>query len=82
MRCSFRFARRVPGAFQRFATLRTVKHVVVVCVGAGDADACNTLGAMYESGQGAEQNYERAAALYKAACLAGGYRGCNNLGVM
>ena len=46
----------------------------------GGAIACYELGVMYQSGEGATQDFARAASLYEQACDGGEMRGCTNLG--
>ncbi len=46
----------------------------------GDAIACYELGVMYQSGEGATQDFAHAASLYEQACDGGEMRGCTNLG--
>lgn len=45
---------------------------------AGDGASCNNLGAMYELGQGVDQDLGRAAELYARACSLGADGGCQN----
>jgi TPR repeat protein len=47
----------------------------------GDADGCNLLGFMYETGLfGLAKNYSQAIELYSKACNAGNPNGCEGLG--
>jgi len=47
----------------------------------GDANACNNLGVMYDSGkEGVAQDYSQAAALFSRACDSGSAAGCADLG--
>ena len=48
----------------------------------GERKGCNSLGLMYENGEGVAQDLNRAADLFKRACDAGGSQGCVNLGSM
>ena len=48
----------------------------------GERKGCNSLGLMYENGEGVAQDLNRAADLFKRACDAGGSGGCTNLGLM
>ena len=47
----------------------------------GDMQACNNLGAAYESGTGVARDLARAASLYDRACAFGEPSGCLNLAV-
>jgi TPR repeat protein len=49
---------------------------------AGDMDACNTLGNMYQHAQGVTRSYGKAVSLYTSACNAGYALGCSNLGMI
>lgn len=56
---------------------------VVNCVGrceGGKARSCTDLGSMYETGRGVEQDYARAAELFKKGCEGGDMLGCTYLG--
>src|SRR5258708_22989870 len=44
--------------------------------------SCNSLGLMYEEGNGAEKDAKRAEELYRRACDGGHANGCTNLGVL
>src|SRR5258708_27877635 len=44
--------------------------------------SCNSLGLMYEEGDGAEKDAKRAEELYRRACDGGHANGCTNLGVL
>lgn len=48
----------------------------------GDAAACEFAGRMYETGEGAAQDYERAAKLYDQACNGGRDQACAHLAMM
>jgi hypothetical protein len=65
-----------PGAAQ------STEELYQAACDAGDLFVCNLFGIMYESGDGIEQNPERAAELYGRACEGGELRGCTNLASM
>jgi len=48
---------------------------------AGNAEACNDLGEIYDTGYGVVQDHTRAAALFLKACNAGNVNSCLSLGV-
>ncbi|MFP2907098.1 tetratricopeptide repeat protein [Pyxidicoccus sp. 3LFB2] len=48
----------------------------------GDASVCVNLGLAYAHGQGAPQDFRRAAALFEKACEGGAAMGCSGLGVL
>ncbi len=48
----------------------------------GNAEACEWLGRMYETGEGAPQDYEKAAKAYDAACSGGSDESCAHLAMM
>lgn len=47
-----------------------------------DAAGCEFAGRMYETGEGAEQDYEKAAELYDKACTGGRDEACAHLAMM
>jgi len=49
---------------------------------AGKALGCDSLGLMYDIGEGVVQDWAKAVVLYQKACDAGNEWGCNNLGTM
>lgn len=49
---------------------------------AGDAASCEWLGRMYETGDGAPQDYDKAAELYDRACSGGRDEACAHLAMM
>lgn len=59
--------------------LRTLRGAQASC-DRGELDACRTLGALYERGEGVAQDTDRAAELYQRACDAGNLRSCTSLG--
>lgn len=48
----------------------------------GNADACNNLGALYQTGNGVSQDYLKAAELYEKALNIGSATACKNLAVL
>ena len=44
--------------------------------------ACQSLGVLYENGQGVKQDFFKAKELYGKACNAGDVKGCHNLGLL
>src|SRR5258707_12288715 len=44
--------------------------------------SCNSLGLMYEEGNGAAKDVKRAGELYRRACDGGHANGCTNLGLL
>ncbi len=48
----------------------------------GERKACNSLGLMYDNGEGVPKDLNRAQGLFKRACDAGGHGGCLNLGLL
>ncbi len=53
-----------------------------MCDNEGNAEACEWLGRMYETGEGAPQDYEKAAKAYDAACSKGLEDSCAHLAMM
>src|SRR5690606_21767255 len=49
---------------------------------AGDAASCEWLGRMFETGEGAPQDYDRAAQAYDKACTGGRDDSCAHLAMM
>jgi TPR repeat protein len=49
---------------------------------AGQAEICETLGYLYETGEGVPQSYTRAGELYAQACRSGRGESCTRLAVM
>ena len=49
---------------------------------AGDLPACNVLGLMYEMGEGAKRNVDRAMGYYRRACEGGEALGCTSVGLL
>jgi TPR repeat protein len=49
---------------------------------AGNAMSCEWLGRMYETGEGAAQDYDKAASLYDLACEGGRGEACAHLAMM
>jgi TPR repeat protein len=50
--------------------------------GNGDPAGCENAGRMYETGEGADQDYQRAAKLYDQACEGGREEACAHLAMM
>jgi len=48
----------------------------------GEADACHSLGLMFDLGRGVAENSSRARELYLKACRAGSEKGCNDLNIL
>src|SRR5260370_35678426 len=85
--CTLTIALAVPVASQCAATAfpqqgsNRVAELTAECKKANYA-SCNSLGLMYEEGDGVAKDAKRAEQLYRRACERGHANGCTNLGVL